>query len=219
VNLDLWQYPTIIDRPFSHKNMSPRNSAKNREIREKSMKKIMGAAFTLVAKQGYEATSISQIAAQAGVSKGLMYNYFEGKGDLLEKLVTTALDEGDKILQGLMGDAPGQTLQNIFEWFFKELRDRPGYWRLMAEFTFRIDKFPFVHDMATEKMKSYVDFIKGLLEQLGFPNPADEARVITALFDGIAIQHMVIKDDYPLREMERFLIGKYCNKKNSNIAT
>ena len=176
------------------------------------MKKIIDAAFSLIASHGYESTSISQIAAAAGVSKGLMYNYFESKEDLLEKLVASAMNEGDKVVAKLVTTDPAVTLKNMFEWFFKELRERPDYWRLMTELTFRIDKFKFVHELATEKMRGYILFITDLLSQLNFPNPEDEAKLVGALFDGIGIQYLVIREDYPLAEMEKFLIQKYCTK-------
>lgn len=192
--------------------MSPRTTSKNEEIRQESMKKIMDAAFSLIAKQGYESTSIAQIAKEAGVSKGLMYNYFDSKEDLLEKLVNGAMSEGDKVIGELLSEDPKVTLQNIIEWFFKELKERPEYWTLMTELTFRIGKFKFVHDMATAKMKGYTTFLTELLQQLNFPNPEGEAKLIGALFDGIAIQYLVIKEDYPLAEMEIFLIEKYCVK-------
>ncbi len=193
--------------------MSPRTSSKNEEIRQESMKNIMEAAFSLIAKQGYESTSIAQIATEAGVSKGLMYNYFKSKEDLLEKLVTGAMDEGDSVIAKLIAEDPAVTLRNMFTWFFKELRERPDYWRLMTELTFRIDKHKFVHELATEKMRGYMSFITDLLEQLNFPNPEDEAKLVAALFDGIAIQYLVIREGYPLEEMKIFLIKKYCSKK------
>lgn len=192
--------------------MSPRTTIKNEEIRQESMKNIMKAAFTLIASQGYESTSISQIAAEAGVSKGLMYNYFDSKEDLLEKLVSNAMDEGDSAIAKLITEDPAVTLKNMFTWFFKQLRERPEHWRLMTELTFRIDKFKFVHELATEKMKGYTSFITDLLKRLKFPNPEDEAKLLGALFDGIAIQYLVIRGDYPLAEMEKYLVKKYCDK-------
>lgn len=192
--------------------MSPRTSAKNEEIRQESMQKIMDAAFLLIAKQGYDSTSISQIAAEAGVSKGLMYNYFDSKEDLLEQLVKGAIDKGDEIIGKLLSTNPATTLENLLRWFFKEMKERPDHWRLMTELTFKIDKFKFVHDLAAEKMKGYTLFLTELLEQLKFPNAVGEARLVGALLDGIAIQYLVIRNEYPLDDMEHFLINKYCRK-------
>ncbi len=192
--------------------MSPRSAIKNQEIRQETMAKIMDAAFSLIARQGYESTSISQIARKAGISKGLLYNYFLGKEALLEKLIQHAMSQGEQIAATSFTDDPATTLENLFKWFFKELRERPEYWRLLVELTLKIDKFKFVHDIALEKMKAYTELLRHLFEQLGVEDPAGEAKLVAAIFDGIAMQAVVIKQDYPLDELESILIRKYCKQ-------
>jgi len=196
--------------------MSPRSATKNKEIREETMERIMEAAFLLIARQGYESTSISQIAKEAGVSKGLLYNYFLGKEDLLEKLIQNAMSQGDQVMAMVITHDPATTLENIFKWLFKELRERPDYWRLITELTLKVDKFAFVHDIAVEKMQGYIALLQGLFTEIGFEDPAGEARVVAALFDGIAIQAVVLKEDYPLDELEKILIAKYCRPKRKS---
>ena len=44
--------------------------------------KIMQAALGLVREQGYTATSVDQVCAAAGVSKGAFFHHFKGKDDL-----------------------------------------------------------------------------------------------------------------------------------------
>ena len=172
----------------------------------------MDAAFQLIARNGYEATSIAEIARSAGISKGLLYNYFESKEDLLEQLVTDAMSASDKMIGSVLDEDPVQTLRNIIGVVFHELRTRTEHYKLMTDLTLKIDRFQFVHDMATRKMSEYVSFIQDLLTQMGIPNPEGEARLLGALFDGIAIQYLLVRDDYPLDEMEQFLIKKYCDK-------
>ena len=193
--------------------MSPRTAQQNEEIRLESQKKIMDAAFELVAKQGYESTSISQIARKAGVAKGLVYNYFESKEELLNSLVQRAFSEGEGAMQNLITDDPAKTLENFFRLFFSELRERPEYWRLITELTFKIDQFKFVHDMATEKIGGYLMLFESLLSQIGMENPKGEAKLLAAMFDGIGVQYLVIREDYPLDEIENYLIDKYCKGK------
>lgn len=41
--------------------------------------KILNAAFTLLSRQGYENTSIKEIAEEAGVAQGLVHYYFKSK--------------------------------------------------------------------------------------------------------------------------------------------
>ncbi len=190
--------------------MSPRGKKQIEQIRKNSIRNILGAAFELMAKNGYETTSISQIANAAGVSKGLMYNYFDSKEDLLKVLLNDAMGEADKLISGIIAPDPAETLRNLFLWFFDELRERPEHWRLLTELTLKIDKFDFVQEMARVKMKEYVAFVSTLLEEIGHPNAKEEAQLIAGLFDGIGIQYLVIGRDYPLDEMEKYLIEKYC---------
>ena len=63
--------------------MSPKTSQQYEEIRESRKKQIMEVALKLFAESGYSNTSISKIAGEAAISKGLLYNYFESKEDLL----------------------------------------------------------------------------------------------------------------------------------------
>lgn len=192
--------------------MSPRSQEQVEKIRKQSITKILKSAFELMAKNGYDATSISQIAQHAGVSKGLMYNYFDSKEDLLKALIYNAFDEADTLMGEIIRKDPAETIENMLRWYFRELRERPEHWRLITELTLKIDKFDFVKEMARNKLSEYVRFFGTLLHELGFNNPESEARLIAGLFDGIGVQYLVIGQDYPLDEMENFLIEKYCRK-------
>lgn len=55
--------------------------------REERRKQILEAALTIFSQKGYHATNVSDVAAQAGVSQGTIYWYFESK----EELFTGAL--------------------------------------------------------------------------------------------------------------------------------
>lgn len=190
--------------------MSPKTPAQNEQIRAESKQRIMDAAFKLIATNGYESTSIALIAKTAGVSKGLLYNYFESKEALVKALVLGAMQEGDEVVGELIDVDPKITLKNIFQWFFKEMRDRPDHWKLMTELTFKIEKFDFVHEIVSSKMTEYVGFMEALLTQIGYQNANSEARVIAAILDGIAFHALMMMDEYPLTEMENYLIEKYC---------
>ena len=48
---------------------------------------ILDATMTLVARQGFMRTSLDEIAAAAGVSRGAIYWHFKGKDDLLAAIV------------------------------------------------------------------------------------------------------------------------------------
>ncbi|HEY8512817.1 MAG TPA: TetR/AcrR family transcriptional regulator [Cyclobacteriaceae bacterium] len=196
--------------------MSPRTEAQNREIRQESMQKIMDAASRLIAQKGYEATSIAEIAREAGVSKGLLYNYFSSKQDLLEKMVLGAMSEADNVMGRLIDDDPRRTLENMIRELFRQLRERSEHIRLMMELTFKIDRFDFVRKMASDRYELYIRFIEDLFQKIGIPDPANEARMLAALCDGIGVQYTVLKGVYSIDQLEEFLVNKYCKKDQSH---
>lgn len=49
----------------------------------KTKEKLLTAAITMYAKNGYHSTTVDEIAAEAGVSTGIAYRYFRNKKDLL----------------------------------------------------------------------------------------------------------------------------------------
>ena len=68
---------------------SQRATRKGRERRDK----ILEVASEVFRENGFEATSMSQIAALAGGSKGTLYNYFPSKEDLLLAVLLTGAQE------------------------------------------------------------------------------------------------------------------------------
>ena len=68
----------------------------------KSSEKILQAAFTVLSRQGYENTSIKDIAEEAGVAQGLVHYYFKSK----QLLVLAVLEfVCEKVQYGTMGEA------------------------------------------------------------------------------------------------------------------
>lgn len=71
----------------------PRNKEQNEAIRAEKRQLIMDTALALFAEDGYAHTSIAQIAGAAGISKGLMYTYFENKEDLLRQIILSGYEK------------------------------------------------------------------------------------------------------------------------------
>lgn len=172
----------------------------------------MQAALQEFGNHGYESTSIAHIAKMAGVSKGLLYNYFESKENLLQEIIFNAIKESERKMLGLLSEDSAETLENIIRWTFKEFRENSEYWRLYTELSFKLSKHKFIHDLALTKGNEYLSFLSHHLKNLGFTNPEQEARIFGAAMDGFAIHVLTLGDDYPQKEMEEFLIEKYCKK-------
>lgn len=64
---------------------------------EETRRRILHSAFDLVYRQGFRATSVSEISAKAGVTQGAFFHYFPTKNDLGYALA-------DEVLKGMMLD-------------------------------------------------------------------------------------------------------------------
>ncbi len=67
----------------------PKKPLTNQELRDISVEKLSASALALFVERGYHATSVDQIAAGAGLTKGGVYFYFEKKENILFQLVET----------------------------------------------------------------------------------------------------------------------------------
>jgi AcrR family transcriptional regulator len=54
--------------------------------------RIVEAAVALFAEQGFDATSVNQVVARAGVAKGALYHHFSSKDDLLYEVYRELVD-------------------------------------------------------------------------------------------------------------------------------
>ena len=61
--------------------------------RGNTKQEILEASLDLFSVQGFEATSISQIANAVGIRKASLYSHFENKQAILDALVKDVLDQ------------------------------------------------------------------------------------------------------------------------------
>ncbi len=66
---------------------SSRTAAQSGGRREATRQKLYEAAVTLIAEQGFSATTVDEIAERAGVAKGTVYYNFASKSVLFEELL------------------------------------------------------------------------------------------------------------------------------------
>jgi len=114
--------------------MSPRTPKQFQEIREEKKSLIMDVALEHFASEGYHNSTISHIAKHAGISKGLMYNYFESKEELLTEIINRSIAE---ISQYFDPDKNGCLSEEEFELFIRKLfhllREKLSFCRLFYQ--------------------------------------------------------------------------------------
>ena len=80
---------------------------------QNTKKKIVSAAWKLFYEQGYNGTTIDDIVAESGTSKGSFYHYFNGKDDLLSSLAYL-FDEKYEELEEIMPEDMPSTEKMLF---------------------------------------------------------------------------------------------------------
>jgi AcrR family transcriptional regulator len=63
--------------------MAPRTEAQNEELRAQRRLKLLQAAQSVFARKGFHAANVADVAAEARVSQGTVYHYFDSKEALL----------------------------------------------------------------------------------------------------------------------------------------
>jgi AcrR family transcriptional regulator len=114
--------------------MSPRTAIQFSEIREVKKTHIMEVALQHFAGQGYHATTINHLAKHAGISKGLIYHYFESKEELLTEIIRQSVNEINRYLDI---NKDGRLDEIEFEGFLKKLlvilSEKKSFWRLIFQ--------------------------------------------------------------------------------------
>jgi AcrR family transcriptional regulator len=193
--------------------MSPRSKAQFEEIRQKSMQSIKEAALELFGRSGYHSTSISQIAKAAGISKGLLYNYFENKEALLEAIIMEAVEMGEAMMEE-MKNRPGsaaEKLEQLTEASFMIVQQDPHYWKLMTALAFQTDALKSLQPILKKKQELAIDMMVTIFTELGSKHPREEALFYGAVMDGVMLHYMQM-DDYPVEQMKKYVLNKFLNR-------
>lgn len=104
---------------------------------ERSRTAILDAAERLFAEQGYDATSLTQVGAAAGVSRGTPGYFFRSKAELYQAVLDRAFAEvSDAVRSGraralASNEAPDTILAGAVSDYFDFLAARPNFVRLI----------------------------------------------------------------------------------------
>jgi AcrR family transcriptional regulator len=180
-------------------------------LKENKRGQILKASFELFAENGYDRTSMTQIAKKARVSKGLIYNYFDGKETLLKELVTEAFNSPEAItIRHLFENKEyGKSFKALVDLSFNYLEKRPKQMKLMTKLSLQVAQFDFLKEIVHNKASYYCDLLEKLFSALGYKNPKDEAYIFSLLIDGLAFQAISMKDNQWFQACKEAVLRKY----------
>jgi AcrR family transcriptional regulator len=194
--------------------LAPRTEEQFEVIREARKGEILDAAFHLFAEEGYHGASVSKIAAKAGISKGLMYNYFKIKEDVLRAIMRDILHFVEGRLEFVK---EGEfTEEKLFKWVDGQLdivTDDPKRWRLYMALSVQPDVTPIMMEEASGNIETVMKKFTEFFISKGVEDPMFWLRQINAYIDGIQMHLLLDPQSYPKekarKEVKRYIQSLY----------
>jgi AcrR family transcriptional regulator len=182
--------------------MSPKVSEAHKEERRSV---LLASALECFAKKGYEATTVDDIVKNAGVSKGMLYNYFPSKEAIFLELLQERTDAYFSNIRELFHakDTASDKLRALLN-YYRELpmNDARREWiTIYLEFWLSSSRNDEQQRLMEARYERYVAFLAEILEEGKnsgeFREDVDSrvvAAMVWALFDGIGLHFSQIRD-------------------------
>lgn len=189
------------------KIMSPRSAKQFNEIRIQKKQLIMETALELFSKNGFHATSMSQIAKKAGISKGLAYNYFQSKNEILADILETSSNE---IYENIDINHDGILTEEEFYYFIKKtfqlINSNRRFWKLYTSVVLQTNILDEKNKSMAEKLSPVFNLIRNFLISKGSKDPDGDLIVISTLLKGASII-MISTEFYSYEILEEKIIS------------
>jgi len=192
--------------------MSPKTKEQYAKIREDRRELILDAALELFARQGISHTTIAQIAKAAGISKGLIYNYFTNKEALLEEIIKTSVH---RLYEFLDPDHDGILTTEEMKFFIDQqigtLKLHIDFWKFLYMLLVQPSAQKLVHQLQSDIMASGMwKTVSAYFRNQGFGDPELETWFFHSMLDGIYMNYAFNPEHYPIDRMKDLIINRYC---------
>lgn len=191
--------------------MSPRTEEQFEAVREKKRAFILDAALKLFAKKGYYQTSMKDIANEAGISYGLIYNYFDSK----ETLISETIFMFSNNLIGLLdpnkdGTLTPDELRNFFEQMQVIIENNLEFWKLYLSMFTHLPVIDVLDKRFKELLEAYTVMFEKYFRSRGYKDPKTEAHLFGGFLQGIGFNFVFHPKIYSFKKMKDKLIEMYC---------
>lgn len=176
--------------------------------RNASTELILQIGLELFADNGYHPATIRMIAEKAGISLGLLYNYFKSK----EEVLLAIFKKNTKDIQAEFLNSkelePKTTLATFIRQFFKIQKSNRNFWLLYYSIKLSRKTSLLVTQETKELESTMQEILEDCLMAAEIPFPSLEAKFVMASLDGLA-QHLLMLNNFPINDLIHLLLLKY----------
>jgi len=170
----------------------------------------MNTALKLFAVEGYYITSISKIASAANISKGLLYNYFNSKEDLLSEIFHLGMNQ---LFEDFDPNHDGVLTKEELIFFidktFQKLKKNKDFWKLYFILVMKPSVFKIYEKRFLELVIPIFQMLEDYFSAKGSKNPGAEARLFGAMLDGVGMQYILDPENFPVEIVKQIIIEKH----------
>ncbi len=187
--------------------MCPRTSEQFEAIRQEKTKLILDTALELFAEKGFHQTSIADITRKAGISKGLIYNYFESKDEVLKSIIQTGYDAAYNNLD-LNGDhtLAKEEFIHFLQITFRSVRENPKFWKLYSALVMQPEILDLVKIEYSQKALDIQKLFLNFIKKSGSISPENDLIAISSLIKGAHLILITAPDYFQEGQFEDTII-------------
>ncbi len=190
--------------------MSPRTKSQLDNLKAEKREVIISAAMGLFSEKGYQSTSISMIAAGAGISKGLVYTYFKSKEELLKSLVIDTIKEMFSIaLQCFSENKGDEGFVKMIDAYLNWVKDNYKFLRIYFGIVLQPNILTMFEKEFMELAEPVFASIANYFSAKGSANPMLETRYLTSILDGVYLNYIVDPITFPIDEVKGKIIDQF----------
>jgi AcrR family transcriptional regulator len=145
---------------------------------------LIDAAERLFTAQGFHATSIDAVAAEAGFTKGAVYSNFASKEDLFfavyERRVDARVAEVERTLEA--APTPREGIERIIPGNGDRPQASDGWMAVFFEFWAHVLRHPELRERFVAQHRRIIDVLAGAMVESGEEMPDDPHKLATARY-------------------------------------
>ncbi len=117
------------------------------EVAGRRRSQLVDATITVMARQGWQQTSISEVTKEAGVSRGLASYHFKDKAELLSAVLTRCREQfTEAVLAATSEGSPSDYLRNVIRISLAQIREDPVVFQVFLHFAAAAPSVPELGD-------------------------------------------------------------------------
>jgi|TARA_B110000263_G_scaffold84715_1_gene74022 AcrR family transcriptional regulator len=156
-------------------------------------RQVLDVGLEVFGRHGYHQTSMSALAAEAGVTKPVLYQHFASKHDLFAEVLA---ETGDRLMRAIeaseVEETPRRRVEAGFRSFFRFFEEQPAAFNVLYGTSVAVD--PDFRKDARRVRDTFAEYLTGLIRTVDHGSALAMAAGINGLSEGM-IRHWMHGDD------------------------